>query len=117
MGLDILSDPGGRDQQALCEQLNVENVPPVARLVDGQEVEQQCGKTIVPQGLGNEIVARAKAAAAAAMREQYDPLGTDRQTQLTFEANRGDRNRTHSFPRRFFAHEPASSQFAGSDDC
>jgi hypothetical protein len=43
----------------------------------GQEVEQQRGKTIVPQGLGNEVVARAEpaAAAAAAMHEQHDPLG------------------------------------------
>jgi hypothetical protein len=41
----------------------------------GQEVEQQRGKTIVPQGLGNEVVARAEPAAAAAMHEQHDPLG------------------------------------------
>ena len=60
------------------EQLNIENIAPVARLVDGQEVEQQCGKTIVPQGSGNEIVARAEPAAAAAMREQDDPLGLPR---------------------------------------
>ena len=67
--LGMLSDPGGCHQQPSREQLNIENIAPVARLVDGQEVEQQCGKAIVTQRLCNEVVARAEPAATAAMRE------------------------------------------------
>ena len=54
-GLGILSDSSGRHQQASREQLDIEDIGAVARLLDGQEVEQQRGKTIVPQGLGNKL--------------------------------------------------------------
>ena len=93
-GLGILSDPGGRHQQPPREQLDVENIATVARLFDGQEVEEQCGKAILPQSLRNKVVARAEPAAAAAMREQHDPLGIEWQTQKAFEPNRCDRNCT-----------------------
>jgi hypothetical protein len=68
-GLGILSDPGGRHQQASREQLNIENIAAVARLLDGQQVEQQRGKSIVTQRLCDEVVTRAEPAAAAAVCE------------------------------------------------
>jgi len=40
-GFHIPPRPRRRHQQALREQLNVENIAPVARLLDGQEFEQQ----------------------------------------------------------------------------
>ena len=48
------------------------------RFVLGQEIEQQGRNTGALQGFGDEGVARAEAAAAAAMREQHDPAGRRR---------------------------------------
>jgi hypothetical protein len=36
--LGMLSDPGSRHQQASREQLNIENIAPVARLVVGRNI-------------------------------------------------------------------------------
>ena len=76
VSLCILSDPGGRHQQASGEELDIENIAPIMRFFDGQQVEEQCGKAIVTQRVCNEVVARAEAAAAAAVCEQHDPSGS-----------------------------------------
>ena len=63
------------ERQARGEQRDVEHVGAVAFFVGGQEVEQQRRQAGLAQRGGDPVVARAQPAAAAAMREDDQPLG------------------------------------------
>jgi len=69
------ADPLGGGQQATAEQFDVEDVPAVAALLGGEQIEEQGGKSGSVERPGHGLVPRAVPAAPAAVGEEHDPLG------------------------------------------
>jgi len=80
-GLRRRDGPVGGEVEAGGEQRDVEDVGAVALFGRGQKVEQQGREPRIAQCRGYPIVARAQSAAAAAMREDDEPLGIFRQPE------------------------------------
>ena len=69
--------------QTVREQVDVEATLIIAILRFRQQIEEQRAETGATQGLGHETVARAEAAAAAAVGEDHQPARAGRQAEVT----------------------------------
>jgi hypothetical protein len=74
-------DPTTREIEPPGQQLDVEDVATVPRLDFGQQIEQQRADAGVLQHPGNQLVAGAMTAAAAAMRKNHDGAAASRQDE------------------------------------
>ena len=86
----MVPHPVGRSQQAAAEEPDVEHVAPVGGLGVGQQVE---GERSQPGGLqlvGDELVPRAVAAAAAAVSEDHDADRVRRDGEMTGQREAAD---------------------------
>jgi len=92
-GALIRVQPIDRGQHAVGQQADVEaqvaRDPVDCLLVAGQKIEQEGGVAVLPQTRGDEAVARAEPAAAAAMRERDHPGGTPRAIEVRLEEDTG----------------------------
>jgi hypothetical protein len=86
-----VSEPVRGPEQPRGEQINVEAEPACA-LVDRlfvwrEQVDQQCGQPLSNEGPGDGAIARAEAAAPAAVGEQHDPLRPLRESEIPLQHN------------------------------
>ena len=75
----LLTDPARRGEQPTASNSVSNTLPRSARLLVGEQVEEQRAQTGVVQSVGDEAVPRAQTAAPAAMGEQDQsraPTGT-----------------------------------------
>src|SRR5436305_1367743 len=81
------SRPLGCDQ---CQQVDIENVAAVPFLVGRQRIQEQGRQTGLPQDRTNTLIARTRASAAAAVRENDQPLRVGGQAKQPRESWRLD---------------------------
>ena len=81
--LRLFPQPADGRAQPAGQQVHVEHHRPVVRLPRREEVEEQGAQARPVQRVGDEAVARAEPAAAAAVREDHDGPCVPREGQLT----------------------------------
>ena len=86
----LAADPERGLHDAFGQQGNIEDVAAVARLVWGEQIEQECGEALGVQRGRDGHIARAEAAGAAAMGEKDDAPRVRRHAKFAGQSQRGD---------------------------
>jgi hypothetical protein len=111
----LVDDPVRDGREPVGHQLDVEAIAAVQAValffVFGEEIEQQCAEAGLLEQRRHVLVTRAEAAAAAAMREQHDPLRAGWNLQLPLQGHVADRYLDLTLHRPIRADRPLTMDY------